>query len=322
MSFVLLAIASLVACSDDATPPTGFDSGRRDGGRSDSGTIRRDAGIDAGAPIRDSGTDGGTDAAECSEDRDCNDGMDCTIDTCVAGSCESAAPDEDMDGYPLEDCLGGTDCDDDEPGIHPGAVDVCDGRDNDCAGSPDDGPGLECVRGTTEMSCSTPCGTAGMRECDATCRYATCAALRDHCGNACDDDGDGTADDGCVAGAPNDWCTTATDATGLGTFTGTTCGADDSIDLGLGAPGCATPVTPGTPDVFFSMTPPMGNYRLVITPGFAIQYVPSVCDGNGGCGPYPGTGDFTIGTSGGFRLYFAIEASSGCGEYELTVSAF
>jgi hypothetical protein len=315
----VLLVVALSACSDDAATP-GRDAGRSDGGgrdagRSDAGRI--DAGTDAGAP------DAGFDAAECATEADCDDGLDCTADTCAAGSCVFTAPDEDMDGFALEDCLDGDDCDDTEDTIHPEAVDVCDGRDNDCRGTADDGPGLTCVRGTAGASCTTACGSSGMQICDDTCHFGACAAPRDHCGNACDDDADGTADDGCIAGAPNDWCPTAIDVTGLGTFTGTTCGADDSIDLGLGAPGCATPVSAGTPDVFYSLNPPAAaNYRFVITPGFALQFVPAVCDGNGGCGPYPSTADFTIGTSGGARLYFAVEASSGCGEYELTVTTF
>jgi len=36
----------------------------------------------------------------------------------------------------------GNDCDDDDPTVLPGAVDVCDGVDNDCNGIPDDGPGV------------------------------------------------------------------------------------------------------------------------------------------------------------------------------------
>jgi N-acetylneuraminic acid mutarotase len=47
------------------------------------------------------------------------------------------APDPDGDGYTV--CTG--DCDETDPGVHPGAVEVCDGRDNDCNGLVDDAAG-------------------------------------------------------------------------------------------------------------------------------------------------------------------------------------
>lgn len=79
----------------------------------------------------------------CTDDgggrRRCIDGVDST-ETCPWG-CTSAAegvddtcalpPDADDDGSRVD-----TDCDDTDPGVHPGAVDVCgDGSDQDCSGS-------------------------------------------------------------------------------------------------------------------------------------------------------------------------------------------
>ncbi len=46
-------------------------------------------------------------------------------------------PDSDGDGYDNHLC-GGTDCDDSDPGIHPGASESCNGRDDDCDGQIDD----------------------------------------------------------------------------------------------------------------------------------------------------------------------------------------
>lgn len=48
--------------------------------------------------------------------------------------------DADGDGYDRISA-GGNDCDDLDPFVHPGALDVCDGLDNDCSGVADDGCG-------------------------------------------------------------------------------------------------------------------------------------------------------------------------------------
>lgn len=80
-------------------------------------------------------------AEVCSPDRGCEPGPSpCAVDEICqedkdvcATACDND-PDADGDGYPSVACMGGTDCDDQDPTIHPGATEVCapDMIDEDC----------------------------------------------------------------------------------------------------------------------------------------------------------------------------------------------
>ncbi|MCZ7681141.1 MAG: putative metal-binding motif-containing protein [Sandaracinaceae bacterium] len=200
--FVIASLSlALVACGDgmsdrDASVP-GMDASRSDAGD-------RDA-----ASPPDSGPPG------CTSDADCDDGIDCTADTCTASTgacrhqvvpalcptgsschpmrgCEMGRPcgtdadcadddactvnercdpaartcvvdplDGDGDGDPPRVC-GGGDCDDSRASVYGGAPELCDGIDNDCDGTLDEGV----VTGTCAL-CRTAsaCGHEDMRDC-------------------------------------------------------------------------------------------------------------------------------------------------------------
>ncbi|MFM1889685.1 MAG: hypothetical protein RLZZ565_442, partial [Planctomycetota bacterium] len=69
----------------------------------------------------------------------CDDGDPCTVDTCVDGVCVHTPIDADGDGYASTTC-GGGDCDDSNPNVNPGAVEICGNEvDDDCDGEVDEG---------------------------------------------------------------------------------------------------------------------------------------------------------------------------------------
>jgi hypothetical protein len=80
------------------------------------------------------------------EPRDCEDGTPCTRDSCDedAMMCVATPLDADGDGAPAltvggSRCEDGTDCDDDDASVHPGADELCNRDDDDCDGTIDEG---------------------------------------------------------------------------------------------------------------------------------------------------------------------------------------
>jgi hypothetical protein len=64
----------------------------------------------------------------------CDDGIPCTMnDTCLEGVCSGDPLDADGDSY-VSDACSGTDCEDENADVYPGAPELCDLVDNQCPG--------------------------------------------------------------------------------------------------------------------------------------------------------------------------------------------
>ncbi len=144
---------------------------------------------------------------ECNAiDDDCNGAAD-DIFACVQGASESCTTGCGSTG--TRTCQG--DCTWSEC-VAP--AETCNGIDDDCNGTPDDG--FSCVAGSS-TSCTTSCGSTGTRTCDASCTMGSCTAPAEGC-NGVDDDCDGNTDETveCSPGAMTS-CTTSCGSTGTQT---------------------------------------------------------------------------------------------------------
>jgi len=90
------------------------------------------------------------------------------LDSGDTGRSDTSGADADHDGYAAP-----ADCDDHDPDVHPGAPEICDGKDDDCSGAPAFGEGD--VNGDGQLDC-VHCDAAGFWQ--ATKELADPSALQ------------------------------------------------------------------------------------------------------------------------------------------------
>src|SRR5262245_26428036 len=131
----------------------------------------------------------------------------------------TSCTDDDGDGFSVEgDACGPVDCDDSAEAIHPGAVETCNGADDNCDGFIDEEP-------AASASCTTDCTET------ATCVAGACQITSRTC-----DDGNPCTSDTCVLGSG---CQHAQQPNGLSCSDGNPCNGEEVCQSG----GCL----PGTP---------------------------------------------------------------------------
>jgi len=155
--FAVLFVASLSASGCGRTDLTDYDVPSGDGGL-----------LGDGGPTLDG--DGGKDGRACTTAEECDDRDKYTSDFCSNGRCTHKTKDGDDDGAGDLAC-GGTDCNDSDPKVHPGAPETCtDKADNDCNGL------VDCKDPSCKGQPGCACGPAEI------------------CGNVADDDCNGKSD--------------------------------------------------------------------------------------------------------------------------------
>lgn len=199
-----LAAASVSGCASGTTTPS--DAGGRDAPRdgaaidaprSDTGPVDA-AGTPDAPPVDAPGACSPACmglqycmAGTCVDYPACRPDMTCPVatDVCISRRCVPGADDPDGDGSPAS-----ADCDELDPTRYPGATEVCNNRDENCNGAPDDGdPAALCESDPVGGVClSGTCGCpAGVIDIDRAvpgceCTIAPAPGMGDTCAAAID----------------------------------------------------------------------------------------------------------------------------------------
>jgi large repetitive protein len=209
-------------------------------------TYYADVDGDTYGDVTDSEVDCAMPSGYVADDTDCDD-TDIAINTAATEACDgidnncdgtidegcgtTTFCDSDGDGYDSASLCGGTDCDDADSAVNPGAVESCDLADNDCNGLVDDGLTTYTyyadVDGDTygdvtdtEIDCAAPAGyVADDSDCDDTDSAINATAIEtcDGVDNNCD-------------GAVDEGCATFCDADADGYDSASLCGGTDCDD--------------------------------------------------------------------------------------------
>jgi len=168
--------------------------------------------------------------------RDCRDFDACTTDTCsdTLMVCEHAPRDADLDGFPTRSiggasCPGGTDCNDLDATVFPGAMEACNGRDDNCN---------EMIDETCPRPPDTCMSAQAIPLTSATTITGTIATFSDNFRTSCGDSGGRDAIYYIDVATPSDITidTIGSGATDTVLAVGTTCGTwmacDDDLDSG------------------------------------------------------------------------------------------
>lgn len=211
----LLVGLGTTGCSDD-NPPAANDSGGRGSEQPDtdpSSDERDDDMPDAAAEDPDAATEDPDEDGACEADRDCDDGVACTLDSCTDGECERRAEDSLCDDS--NPCTVGS-CDADDGCSFEGLADGSDCRNSantpgtcqdgdcqvECEEDADCDDGVECTVDSCDpatATCRNPMPDDGACDDSNDCTVDSCDAT-DGCGNAMVDNGTACVDEMDVEG--------------------------------------------------------------------------------------------------------------------------